>query len=175
MTKFLLPSYLALLLCNASALLITATSEGIVLASSIAGSGVTNNFESIDYSGETFQANTFSNAISSENGVTIYDANNLEFEFTSSTKNFIFAPKRYCENLNYPNSFGLFVDVINIALASDRSTMSVRTTCDPAGTGLGPNCSSYNDNASGSFDIKYDEFTDFFTAGILGLSAVHIH
>lgn len=105
-----------------------------------------------------------------------FDANILEFEFTTTTGdlffNFVFASEEYNEFLNFPDPFGLFIDGVNFALAPDSQAVSVGTVnCGPTGTGTGPNCSSFNNNTANVFNIEYDGFTDVFTASILGLGA----
>lgn len=109
-------------------------------------------------------------------GTTTNDANILEFEFTTATGNlyfnYIFASEEYNEYLSFIDPFGLFIDGINYALAPDGQAISVGTVnCGSSGTDLsGPNCSSFNNNESGIFDIEYDGFTDVFTASIEGLA-----
>jgi len=110
-------------------------------------------------------------------GTTTFDANILEFDFTTTTGNlffnFVFASEEYNEFLGFIDAFGLFVDGINFALAPDGSPVSVGTVnCGASGTDpSGPNCASFNNNDTGVFDLEYDGFTDVFTASILGLSS----
>ncbi|MCG8612970.1 MAG: PEP-CTERM sorting domain-containing protein [Pseudomonadales bacterium] len=110
-------------------------------------------------------------------GTPTFDANILEFEFTTDTGDlffdFVFASEEYNEYLGFIDPFGLFVDGVNYALAPDGSPISVGTVnCGPTGTDPGgPNCSFFNNNDGGFFDIEYDGFTDVFTASILGLGA----
>ena len=110
-------------------------------------------------------------------GTSTNDANVLEFDFTTSTGDlffdFVFASEEYNEFLGFIDPFGLFVDGDNFALAPDGQAISVGTVnCGASGSdAAGPNCSSFNDNTSGTFDIEYDGFTDVFTASILGLGA----
>ncbi len=219
MKKIILTSCLLTLAGNASALLITPTSDGSVLAGVIAGSGVTIDGSSINYVGAATQGATFTDGIASgigiENGILLTsgdatlapgpnsgssagssldtagdadlsalvggtgtnDANILEFDFTTTTGDlffdFVFASEEYNEFLDFIDPFGLFVNGVNFALAPDGQPISVGTiNCGASGTDLsGPNCSSFNDNTSGTFDIEYDGFTDVFTASILGLGA----
>jgi len=110
-------------------------------------------------------------------GTPTNDANILEFDFTTSTGDlffdYVFASEEYNEFLDFIDPFGLFVDDVNFALAPDGQPISVGTVnCGSSGVDAsGPNCSSFNDNTSGIFDIEYDGFTDVFTASILGLGA----
>ena len=111
-------------------------------------------------------------------GTQTFDANILEFEFTTSTGDlffdFIFASEEYNEFLDFIDPFGLFVDGVNYAIAPDGQPISVGTiNCGATGLDItGPNCSSFNNNEFGGlFNLEYDGFTDVFTASILGLGA----
>jgi hypothetical protein len=106
------------------------------------------------------------------------DANVLEFDFTTTTGdlffNYVFASEEYNEYVNsqFNDAFALFVDGVNIAIAPDGNPVTINNVnCGNPYSGVGPNCSSFNNNESGIFDIQYDGFTDVFTAEILGLSA----
>ncbi|MGQ8367255.1 choice-of-anchor L domain-containing protein [Glaciecola sp. 1036] len=110
-------------------------------------------------------------------GVATFDANILEFEFTTPTGDlffdFVFASEEYNEFLDFVDPFGLFVDGVNYALAPDGQAIAVSTVnCGESGVDItGPNCSFFNNNDLGLFDIEYDGFTDVFTAMITGLGA----
>ena len=105
------------------------------------------------------------------------DANSLSFEFTTSTGdlffNYILASEEYNEFLAFADPFALLVNGINIAQAPDGQIVSVGTVnCGSSGVDMaGPNCSSFNNNVNGTFDIEYDGFTDVFQASFLGLGA----
>lgn len=215
----LLPIALCVFSGTASALVVTPTSDGSVLAGTISGgSGVTIDGGSISYIGGSSQAGTFTGGLASglgiESGIILtsgdaslavgpnsatgsglaaggagdadlsaliggtstYDANILEFEFTTTTGNlffdFVFASEEYNEYLSYIDPFGLFIDGVNYAIAPDGQAISVGTVnCGPTGAGTGPNCAYFNNNDTGIHDLEYDGFTDVFTATILGLSA----
>jgi len=123
---------------------------------------------------------TLSNLVS---GLETFDANSLEFEFTTSTGDlffdFVFASEEYNEYLSYSDPFALFIDDVNYAIAPDGQEVSVGSVnCGDNGLdNSGPNCSSFNNNldANGNvasfYNIEYDGFTDKFQASIMGLSA----
>lgn len=219
MRKIILTSCLLTLTGNASALLVTPTTDGSVFTGVIAGSGVVIDGSSINYIGSSTQGATYTGGVASgigiESGILLTsgnatlavgpnsstgstgnlgtagdadlsalvggtstnDANILEFDFTTSTGDlffdFVFASEEYNEFLGFIDPFGLFVDGVNYALAPDGQPISVGTVnCGSTGVDAsGPNCSSFNDNTSGIFDVEYDGFTDVFTASILGLGA----
>ncbi len=109
-------------------------------------------------------------------GVT-YDANVLEFDFTTDTGSlffeYVFASEEYDEFVNstFNDVFAFLVDGVNIAkVGSDPVSVNTINCGNPVGSG-GTNCALYNNNASGAFDIEYDGFTDVLTASITGLSA----
>ncbi len=218
MKKIILVALL-FLASNASAIVVSTTTDGYVLAATIAGSGVTINSSSIIYTGNAGQSATFTegdiSGIGIDKGIMLTsgnallatgpnsdsdatgllgtagdndlsaligntettDANILEFEFTTSTGDlffdFVFASEEYNEFLNYIDPFGLFVDGVNYALAPDGQAISVGTVnCGASGTDIsGPNCSAFNDNTNGQYNIEYDGFTDVFTASITGLGS----
>ncbi len=106
----------------------------------------------------------------------IFDANVLSFDFTTTTGdlffNYVFASEEYNEFLAFSDPFGLFIDGVNYALAPDGQAVSVGTiNCTDTGLDpTGPNCSSFNNNENGYYNLEYDGFTDVFTASIQGLS-----
>ncbi|AWL10718.1 hypothetical protein HMF8227_00210 [Saliniradius amylolyticus] len=113
-------------------------------------------------------------------GTSTNDANILEFEFTTDTGNlffnFVFGSEEYNEYLSYIDPFGLLVNGVNYALAPDGQAISVGTVnCGSTGAGTGPNCSYFNNNVGGIFDIEYDGFTDVFTASISNLAIGQTH
>ena len=115
-------------------------------------------------------------------GASTNDTASLTFDFVSDGGdlffNFVFASEEYNEYVNssFNDTFGFFVDGVNVALAPDGQAVSVNNVnCGNPLAGAGPNCDSYNNNdiSDGGpfFDIAYDGFTDVFTASVLGLSA----
>lgn len=119
------------------------------------------------------------NAINSQSSNT-YDANVLEFKFTSNTGKLFFrfslASEEYNEFLNYPDVFGLFVNGKNIAKAPDGQELSIGTVnCGESGTDTsGPNCAYFINNTDAKYNIQYDGFTKSFLAEVSGLgTGVH--
>lgn len=116
--------------------------------------------------------------------VTTYDANVLEFQFTTNTGdlffNFVFASEEYNEYINLFNDpFAMLVDGTNVALVpgtSDPVSVDNVNCGDPYAppTG-GTNCNYFNNNDPSDggpfYDIQYDGFTDVFTASIIGIGA----
>lgn len=155
-------------------------SEGIVLTTGTAQTAAMSNTDS----GYTVSLNTAGDAdldnITSP--YSTYDANILQFDFTTDTGNlyfnYVFASEEYNEYVNssYNDAFALFVDGVNIAIAPDGQAVTINNVnCGNPYVGIGPNCSSYNNNAGAIFDIQYDGFTDVFTAQILGLTIGETH
>jgi hypothetical protein len=118
-------------------------------------------------------------------GFTTYDANVLEFDFTTAGGDlffdFAFASEEYNEwtNSSFNDVFGFFLDGTNIALITGTSTpVSINNVNggNPLGVGAS-NPGFYNNNDPSDtgiptpFDIQYDGFTDTFTASALGLGA----
>lgn len=110
------------------------------------------------------------------------DAAVLTFDFESNSGdlffNYVFASEEYNEYVNssFNDVFAFFVDGVNIATAPDGQAVSINNVnCGNPYSGVGPNCSYYNNNDVNDggpyFNIAYDGFTDVFTASILGLSA----
>jgi hypothetical protein len=115
---------------------------------------------------------------------TIFDANVLQFNFTTTTGDlffqYVFASEEYNEFVNdtFNDVFGFFVNGANIAIVPGTANTPVaidNVNCGnpydpPAG---GSNCGLFNNNdlddGGGSFDIEYDGFTDVFTASVLDL------
>ena len=115
-------------------------------------------------------------------GGNTYDSASLTFDFESTGGdlffNFAFASEEYNEYIDsqFNDVFAFFVDGVNIAIAPDGQEVSINTVnCGQTFSGVGPNCSSYNNNdpsnGGPNFNLAYDGFTDVFTASILGLSA----
>jgi len=112
-------------------------------------------------------------------GQNTFDKNVLEFDFTTTTGDlffsYVFASEEYNEfvNSSFNDVFAFYVDGNNIALLPGTSTpVSINTVnCgNPIGTGAS-NCSLYNNNAGGAFNIEYDGFTDVLVAQALALGA----
>jgi hypothetical protein len=75
-------------------------------------------------------------------------------------------------NTSFNDVFGLFLNDVNIALVpgtSDAVSINNVNCGNPFGTNPQKNCSSYVNNAGGTFDIQYDGFTKVFTASGTGL------
>ena len=155
-------------------------SEGIVLTTGTAQTAAMSNTDT----GYTVSLGTAGDAdldnITSP--YSTYDANILQFDFTTDTGNlyfnYVFASEEYNEYVNssYNDAFALFVDGVNIAIAPDGQAVTINNVnCGNPYIGIGPNCSSYNNNAGAIFDIQYDGFTDVFTAQILGLTIGETH
>ncbi|HKQ37998.1 MAG TPA: choice-of-anchor L domain-containing protein [Verrucomicrobiae bacterium] len=116
---------------------------------------------------------------------TIFDANVLQFDFTTTTGNlffqYVFASDEYNEFVNQDvnDVFGFFLDGTNIAIVPGTANTPVaidNVNCGnpfnpPAG---GVNCALFNNNDLNDggpfFNIQYDGFTDVFTASATGLS-----
>lgn len=147
---------------------------GIILTTGNANLAVGPNTLTDTSSGLGTLGSTVLNTLSG--GVT-NDANSLSFEFTTSTGdlffNYILASEEYNEFLGFADPFALLVNGVNIAQAPDGNIVSVGTVnCGSSGVDLsGPNCTSFNNNVNGVFDIEYDGFTDVFQASVLGLGA----
>jgi hypothetical protein len=85
-----------------------------------------------------------------------------------------FASEEYNEFVNseFNDVFALFVDGVNVAIAPNGSAVSINNVnCGNPFSGTGPNCSSFNNNEGGAFNLQYDGFTDAFVAKAVGLSA----
>lgn len=115
-----------------------------------------------------------------------FNAAVLEFDFETAGGdlffNFVFASEEYNEyaNTSFNDVFAFFVDGTNIALAPDGQVASINNiNCGNPYIGVGPNCSSFNNNDLNDggpfFDIEYDGFTDVLTAEALGLGAGEHH
>ena len=114
----------------------------------------------------------------------VFDANYLEFDFTTDTGelffDFVFASEEYNEfvGTRFNDVLGFFVNGENIATTPEGLPVSINTVNCGNLTGSGStNCDSYNDNSvffgnAPAFDIAYDGFTDVFTASITGLSVI---
>jgi hypothetical protein len=115
---------------------------------------------------------------------TIFDANVLQFNFTTTTGDlffqYVFASEEYNEfvNAQFNDVFGFFVNGANIAIVPGTANTPVaidNVNCGnpydpPAG---GSNCGLFNNNDLSDegpfFNIEYDGFTDVFTASVLDL------
>lgn len=116
-------------------------------------------------------------------GVPTFDATILTFNFQTTTGNlffqFAFASEEYNEfaNSNVNDTFGFFVDGLNIALLpATNIPISINTV--NGGNPLGSNAQNsqfFNNNdlddGGPFFAFSYDGFTDVFTVSALGLSA----
>ena len=114
-------------------------------------------------------------------GASTNDSASLTFDFESTGGdlffNFVFASEEYNEfvDSSFNDVFAFFVDGVNVAIAPDGQEVSINTVnCGQTFSGVGPNCSSYNNNdlddGGPNFNLAYDGFTDVFTASVLGLS-----
>jgi len=115
---------------------------------------------------------------------TVFDANVLKFDFTTTTGNlsfkYVFASDEYNEFVKQEvnDVFGFFLDGTNIAIVPGTALTPVaidNVNCGnpfnpPAG---GTNCGLFNNNDPTDgvppFNIQYDGFTDVFTASASGL------
>lgn len=111
-------------------------------------------------------------------GNTTFDANVLEFEFTSAGGNlffnYVFASEEYNEFIDagFNDVFAFLVDGVNIATIGDDPVAIDTVNCGNPPGSADNNCDEFNDNDSPPFlNIEYDGFTNVFTASILGLSA----
>ena len=138
---------------------------------------------SADNTGEDVDGGSDSDLATLATG-TIFDANVLQFNFTTTTGDlffqYVFASDEYNEfvNGNVNDVFGFFVNGANIAIVPGTSNTPVaidNVNCGnpfdpPAG---GSNCGLFNNNdlddGGPFFDIEYDGFTDVFTASVLDL------
>lgn len=107
-----------------------------------------------------------------------FDANVLEFEFTSAGGNllfnYVFASEEYNEFINeeFNDIFAFLVDGENIATIGDDPVSIDTVNCGEPFGSADNNCDEFNNNDNAPFlDFQYDGFTDVFTASILGLSA----
>jgi hypothetical protein len=116
---------------------------------------------------------------------TVFDANVLQFDFTTTTGNlffrYVFASDEYNEfvGAGVNDVFGFFVDGVNIAIVPGTTNTPVaidNVNCgDPFNPpGGGTNCALFNNNdlddGGPFFTLEYDGFTDVFTASIQNLS-----
>jgi hypothetical protein len=116
-------------------------------------------------------------------GVPTFDATVLSFSFTSSTGNlffqFAFGSEEYNEfaNAGVNDTFGFFVDGVNIALLPGTNTpISINTVNGGNPFGVNAQNSQYfnnNDLSNGGpfFNFSYDGFTSVFTVSAQNLSA----
>ncbi|MCA0936433.1 PEP-CTERM sorting domain-containing protein [Vibrio alginolyticus] len=221
MRKIIATLTLALSTSANASLVVTSTNDGVVLANTILGTGIT--VTNINVLGSSTQSGTFVGGTSSGLGInegiiltsgtatdaegpnssdgtttdqggsgdsdldslipqSTSDANVLEFDFTTETGdlffNYVFASEEYNEYANSPfnDTFALFVDGVNYAMAPDGQVVSINNVnCGNPYIGVGPNCNSFNNNdlddGGPFFDIEYDGFTDTFLAAITGLDS----
>jgi len=117
-------------------------------------------------------------------GIQTYDANVLEFDFTTTTGDlffkYVFASEEYNEYVgSYNDPFAFLLDGVNIAIVPG-STDAVTVNNVNCGQSYAPpnggtNCFLFNNNDPSDggpfFDIEYDGFTDVFIASATGLSS----
>lgn len=116
-------------------------------------------------------------ALTAQAGQQTFDATILElnFQFGDGSVggdlffNYIFASDEFNEfvNAGFNDTFGLFVDGVNIATIPGTNGLPVSID----NVNLNSNAQFFNDNEGGQFNIEYDGFTTPLTAQALGLSA----
>ena len=150
--------------------------DGILLTSGYANLVTSSN----DSSGHTGSFGGLGDAqLTDLAGVATNDATVLSFDFTTTTGDlffqFAFASEEYNEyaNSSFADTFGFFVDGINIAVLPGTSIpISINTVNGGNPLGTDPkNPGYFHNNDDGHLNFSYDGFTDVFTVSALGLSA----
>lgn len=196
LTKLSSAIALAFIANSASAITITATNDGTILANAIAGSGVS--ISNVSYSGASSTASgvfvgggnlgfdsgillttgevSCANAPSSTGtcGNANGQSTSLKFDFSSSNGNvffrYIFGSEEYNEfvGTSYNDLFELRVNGVNIAtLPNGGGAVSINNVNNSK------NSEYFRDNTTGAYNTGYDGLTTVLTAQITGLTGLN--
>jgi hypothetical protein len=186
---------LSFLASSASAITITSTTDGAVLASTIAGAGV--NISNVSYNGASSTASgifTGGGNLGFNSGILLTTGNvacanapstssacggsgtttSLKFDFSSNNGNvffrYIFGSEEYNEYVgsSFNDLFELRVNGVNIAtLPNGGGAVSINNVNNNT------NSAYFRDNTSGGYDTGYDGLTTVLTAQLTGLTGLN--